>query len=279
MPQSSYCAGQVRRFDRDRYLCALVAPEEARQALFALYAFNLEVARIAEMVSEPLIGHMRLQWWRDAVGGIFAGNPPHHHVALALAGAVDRFRLSRQPFDDLIDGRAFDIAGEAPADLDALLAYAAATSATLTGLALEILEARGEAARNAGRDIAIAWALTGLLRAVPFHAGARRIYLPAALCHDAGLEAKDLFAGRPGDGLTNVVSRLADCARDRLAAARRQRPDVPKQALPALLPAVLADGYLKRLAAAGFDPFQARVQGAGALSLLRLGANALRGTY
>jgi len=273
----SYCARQVRRLDYDRFLCALFAPAEGREALFALYAFNAEVARIREAVSEPLLGQVRLQWWRDAVAGIYAGTPPRHQVARPLAEAVERFSLDRAPFERLLDARAFDIEDGAPADLKALVAYAEDTSATLTALSLDILGARDEAARRAGRHIGIAWALTGLARAVPFHAGARRVYLPATLCRDAGVDFQDLFRLRPGPGLTHVVAEIADTARRHLDVARRGRGS--RRALPALLPAVLAEGYVERLRKAGFNPFARRVQAAGAGRVLALCLRAALGRY
>ena len=57
----------MRRLDPDRYLLAMLAPENTRAALFSIYAFNTEIARIRESVSEALLGHIRLQWWRDAL--------------------------------------------------------------------------------------------------------------------------------------------------------------------------------------------------------------------
>ena len=57
----AYCQNQVRQHDRDRYLTALFAPPARRPGLFALYAFNLEVAKVREAVSEPMLGHIRLQ--------------------------------------------------------------------------------------------------------------------------------------------------------------------------------------------------------------------------
>ncbi|MCH9020134.1 MAG: squalene/phytoene synthase family protein, partial [Proteobacteria bacterium] len=104
----SYCAGQARRYDRDRYLCALFAPAARREALFALLAFNAEVARIRETVSEPMLGLIRLQWWRDAIAGIYAGAPPRHAVVEALSLAVERHGLGRGEFDFLIGGAGND---------------------------------------------------------------------------------------------------------------------------------------------------------------------------
>ena len=279
MARLSYCADQVRRLDRDRFLCALFAPMGMREALFALYAFNAEVARVREAVNEPILGEMRMQWWRDALGQAYDGRPPRHHVVLALAEAVERFRLTRAHFERMIEARASDLDDQPPADRDALVRYAEATSATLTALSLEVLGLREGPAHEAGRHVGIAWALVGLLRAVPFHAGARRVYLPADLSREAGLEVSALFERRPVAGLSRVVGEIAGTARHHLDAARRNRTAVSRRAVPALLPATLAEEYLAELRKAGFDPFDDRVQAAAPGRLVRLALNAVRGRF
>ena len=70
MPSAfDHCAALVRDFDRDRYLAALYAPAHLRPALYALYAFNLEIARVRELAREPMPGEIRLQWWREVCAG------------------------------------------------------------------------------------------------------------------------------------------------------------------------------------------------------------------
>ena len=54
----------------------MAAPLAARQILFPLYAFNVEVARAPWVASEPMIGEMRLQWWRDVLEEIGADEVP-----------------------------------------------------------------------------------------------------------------------------------------------------------------------------------------------------------
>ncbi len=279
MPQLSYCAEQVRRFDNDRFICSLYAPPDEREALAAVYAFNLEVARIREIAREPLLGHMRLQWWRDAVDRIYCGQPPGHQVAAALAGAVGRFGLSRGYFDRILDARALDLDDAGPPTLGALIEYADNTSATLAELSLEILGETGDAPRRAARDVGIAWALTGILRAVPFHAQARRVYLPTDLNREAGLDVARLFEAGPTDGLASVVATVSAKAWDFLRSARGHGSEVPRRALPALLPATLAGVYLRRLSRSGFNPFDRRVQSAGPSRLLRTAFNRIRGAY
>ena len=62
----SYCAALVREHDPDRYLATLFAPAYAREELFVLYAFDHEIGQVRRVVSEPMAGLVRLQWWRDA---------------------------------------------------------------------------------------------------------------------------------------------------------------------------------------------------------------------
>lgn len=264
MPAGTVLSGVarlVRRRDPDRFLATLFAPPERREDLLALYAFNYEVAKTREVVSEPMLGEIRLQWWRDGIDAIYAGGPVRKHEVLEpLAIAIRGRALSRVHFDRLIDGRARDLQAEPPASLAELEAYADDTSARLVWLALEALGERGEAALQAGRAVGIGYALAGLLRALPFHARAKRLYLPSDLCAAAGLRvAQDLFELRVSAALRQVVQRVAAAAAEHLATARALRRHVSRAALPALLPAVLASADLARLARAGYDPFDRRL--------------------
>ena len=278
-PPFSDCAQELRRHDRGRYLAALFAPADRREDLFALYAFNLELAKTAELVSEALLGRIRLQWWRESLDGIYDGQPRRHAVITPLAAAVGRHGLSRVHFVQLIEGRAFDLEPEPPETLDHLTAYAAATSASLVLLALEVLGVRDGAAVEAGRAVGIAWALTGLLRAVPFHARQKRLYLPRDRVEAAGVDLGGLFELRASAELARVVGELAATAAEHLAAARRLRARVPRRALPALLPGRLASAYLGVLAQAGYDPFDPAVQVALPGEIWRLAWARLRGSY
>lgn len=264
---NSYCLDRVRRHDPGRYRCARFCKEAHRWGLMALYAFNLEVGSIAETVREPLLGRVRLQWWRDAVESVFRQGPvAGHPVMQALARAIDRFGLSHGYFVSLLDGRGFDLEQEPPHDLDALAGYAEATSVSLNSLCGQVLGIGGghPALRHAG----MAWALTGLMRAVPFHAGAKRVYLPGDLIREFGLDLGDLFELRSTEALARVVEGVAQRARFHLETLHRT--PAPKEAAPVVLTAVLARDYLAMLERAGFDPFRIGGRGARTSALLRL---------
>lgn len=274
----SASAELVRRYDRDRFLTALFAPADRREDLFALYAFNYEVAKTREVVSEPLLGQIRLQWWREAVAEIYAGGQRRHEVAEPLARAIERHGLPRALFDRLIDARAFDLEGAAPATLEALEDYADATGGALVELALHVLGAAEPAALAAARQVGTAWALTGLARAVPFHARGRRRYLPVSVMEETGASEQDLFELRPTPALAEAVRQVADAARRHLA-ARAARPAVSRRAVPALLPATLAELYLDRLARIGHDVLGRSAEIGAPRRQLRLMHAAWRGRY
>ncbi|RKQ73018.1 phytoene/squalene synthase family protein [Oceanibaculum indicum] len=274
----SYCAQEVRRHDPERFLTCLFAPADRREALFALYAFNQEVAKTRAIVSEPLLGEIRLTWWREAIAEIYEGTPRQHAVVQALAEAVQAYSLPRAPFDRLIEARGQDLQPEPPADLQALLDYADGTAGTLTDLCLSALggvEQQAGIARAAGTAVA----LTGLLRALPFHAREHWVNLPASLMEQHGVGLRELYDLKPGAGLNRVVESVADSARAHLVEARSLRRHVPKRALAALLPLTLAEGHLKRLAKNGHDVFDTSLGEKPPLAAWRLSWMALRGRF
>ncbi|HVJ51316.1 MAG TPA: phytoene/squalene synthase family protein [Aliidongia sp.] len=260
----------VRRYDRDRFLATLFAPASLRPDLWALLAFNLEIARVREVVSQPILGQIRLQWWRDAIGEIYDGKPARRHeVATPLAETIKRHGLSRHRFDALIDARERDLLETPPATLAELEAYVAASAGELFALQIECL-APGEAESPAIGAIGIGWGLAGLVRAVPFHAATSRIFIPTEIAEPVGLDEAAIRSGRFTPALGEALANLAEIARAHLAAGRAVRPRIGRAALPALLPALLADRQLVRLAAVGYDPYVAEVQRPDPLAAWRM---------
>jgi len=272
-------ARDVRAHDHDRFLIALMAPAPARDALLALAAFNLEIAKTREVVSESMLGEIRLQWWRETVEMIYEGRPRRHDVGDALAEAVARHGLTRAHLDAMIDGREWDLTDQAPPTLEELEAYLDRTVLPLVRLQLEAVGVTDGAAHEAAVPLARAYGLTGLLRAVPFHARQRRVYLPTRVVEEVAARMGDLFELRPHEGLARAVERLADRARDHLAEVRSRRRVLSRPALVVFRQATLAGIYLGRLARAGHDTFDARVQNPPPWRQAKLALLALSGRY
>ena len=64
-----HCAALVREADSDRYLATLFAPAEGATRSSRSMPSIVEIARMREVAREPMPGEIRLQWWRDVLGG------------------------------------------------------------------------------------------------------------------------------------------------------------------------------------------------------------------
>lgn len=250
------CLDELRAHDHDRFLTLLFAPPLKRPALVALYAFNLEIARVAETVSEPMMGHIRLQWWRETLEGLPRGETRGHAAAVALHEA-DAFATGA--LAGLADARERDLSEDVFEDMGALEAYAEATSTSVMRLAAQAIDAeKAEAAAEAIRHAGIAYALTGLLRALPLHASQGRLMLPADILLARNVDPHDVLAGKMNEELRGAIMDVASRAREHLSSARAAPYDAVL--LPALLPASLCDRYLNLMTAPGFDPFKTPVE-------------------
>ena len=249
----AYCAELVRTADRDRFLSALFAPAEHRAALHALYAFNVEVARVREVAREPLPGEIRLQWWSEVLRGERAEEARANPVASALLTVIERYRLASAKLTALIDARCFDLYDDPMARLTDLEAYASKTSSALIALAAQLLASENEVTETVANPAGIAYAIAGLVRAFPLHAARRQLYVPLELLERHGVEPQDIFAGKSSKNLRAVFADLQDVVRRHLLAAHQQIAALPDAALPAFLPVALVRPSLDRLARR--DPF------------------------
>jgi phytoene synthase len=271
----SHCVAAVRAHDPDRYLATLFAPADAREALFALYAFDHETARVRRVVSEPGAGLVRLQWWREALDAIAADRPPAHPVVAALHARWERFAPLRPRLEAAIDARERELSAGPPGDLAALEEHLAATSGEMTLGAMDLLGVAQEPARAAARHLGLALGLVRLLQSLPGDLRRARLPLPGALLARHQVDPEHLDAAASA-ALRPVVGDLMARARAHLSQARRQRHAVPRRALAALLPAPLLGAYLDRLARARCDPLApVRTHPAGSAPLRLLGHYAL----
>jgi len=257
MPDAfAHCEELVRAADKDRFLASLFAPERRRGALFALYAFNVEVARVRELVHNPAAGEIRLQWWRDALERPGAGEARANPVAAAFLDTIVRFRLPLQSVMDLIEARSFDLYNDPMPTLAALEGYAAKTSAVLLEFAAQILDGRQGDVAMAAHDGGIAFALAGLLRAFPLHASRGQIYLPLDIAKRHDVKPEDILAGRGSAALDATLAELRGIVRTRYEDYRGVASALPSSVAPAFLPIALVPLYLKRLERARRQPFR-----------------------
>lgn len=253
--QLSAPAALVRQHDPDRFRFALFAPARHREAIFTLYAFNHEVAKTRESVSETMIGAIRLQWWRDSIEGIYAGTPRQHEVIGPLAACIATYGLPREPFDDLINARERDLEDRPMNDMTEVEAYLRATTSPLVALLAGIL-APGDAAKSNGlADIAAGHALVGKLRAAAFDESVRRPFLPRAVLEEHGGESRDFAELKADEGVRKAMKALSARAEALIARGLSQTSKRPHLA-PLLLPACQARTRTRLLAKLEYDPFR-----------------------
>lgn len=246
---AAYCAEQVRIYDYYRYFAATFAPAEIRRGLIALYAFNLEIASVRERVSEALLGQMRLQWWRDTIEEIYAGTTRNHAVVSEIAWCIATFELPQGGLEKMIDGRMFDLEDEAPEDSGALGGYAGATSGQLAVIAARICGQTGFSTE--AHAFGTYWGMTGLLRAMPYQAAQRRVYLPKDILRAAGLSPEEVIERQNPAALMSAVSTVADL----IETKKPEAVGVPRQARSAVAYTAVAAPYLDRLKRAGYDVY------------------------
>jgi 15-cis-phytoene synthase len=246
-----HCATLVREADRDRYLATLFAPAEHRDALMALYAFNVEIARVRDVAREPMPGEIRLQWWREVLSGERGGEAAAHPVAAALLAALLKCGIDPKRLTAFTDAHGFDLYDEPMATLDELDAYGAGTQGTLLDVAAAILGAHNEtAARHAG----IALAIARIFNDFAHHASRRQLYVPVEVLDRHKADREQIYAGQGSDALRSAFAELVRHARRQLQAAQMAQPAAPM--LPALLPAALVGPQLRNVERAGYQPFQ-----------------------
>ena len=221
------CAALVQRADPDRFMAIMAAPVPARPVLFAIYALNVEVARVPWVASEAMIGEIRLQWWRDALGEIAAGTPVRPHVVLTPLARI----LSPEnatDLDGMILARRWDIYKDPFTDTPDLNRFIQQTTGTLIGVAAQSL---GQADTGVVADFAYGVGLANWLRVVADLRARGRDPLPRNMPQDT----------------PDAILDLAQSGLDRMARARANRAGVSRAAAPAMLVGWQATALLQQV--------------------------------
>lgn len=243
-----YAAESLRSLDWNRYFTVLFADKAHRPGLFALYTFNAEIARIRQLVSDPMPGEIRLQWWRDLLGGEGHGDVSANPNAAALKATVEAYKLPVPALEAMIDARVFDLYDDPMPSLNDLEGYAGETTSAVFQLASLILN-NGEDAGTAtvAGHAGVAYALTGLMRALPHHASRRQVFLPSDLLSRHNVDMETVFQGQSTPELSAALAELREHARHHMQRVRENLQDVPENVAAAYLPLALVDPYLVEL--------------------------------
>jgi phytoene synthase len=256
-------AAAARSGEPDRYLAALLSPAPVRAALLALAAFAAEIGRVPFIAaSEPTIGEIRLQWWREVLGPDRAQALTGSPVADALQTAAARYELSRSRLDDMIDARALDISGEVLPDDAALRDHLWKSEGVPFALAARILapDVPAEEVDSAAAACGHAYGLARLLMRLPRSLSHGHMPLPQSRLDSAGVTQDDLLAARASAGVAGLLAGLRGECRAAHVTSRQHVANLPRKIRAAFLPLALVEPYLRALERPGRDPLRGAVE-------------------
>lgn len=206
----SYCEELVKRHDPDRYVVTLLFPDDARRRLMPLFAFNHEIASIAESVSEPMVGLIKLSWWKEAIDQLYEeGKVRQHPVLLALQDALGSTPLSKGWHHPIIAARETDVNKQSLQTLESFYQYCMDSSGILLGVAAAMMGGVDHECHDIISKIGRAWAVCGNLRSIKHAAAHGRCILPADILKKHGATTEDVLAGKNSEGVFAAVHEIA----------------------------------------------------------------------
>ncbi len=246
----------ARAWEQDRYLSALLAPRAVRQGLLALAAFAGEIARIPAFVSDPMMGEIRLQWWREAVESSDPTTRSGHPVADAVVATARRHDLPVGLLIGFIDAQTAALYDEPIADDQGLAQHLAKTEGALFELALMVMGNRGETARAVAFAAGQAYGISRLLVEMPALWAQGRTLIPVSRLAASDLTVANVQAGVAAERLQPILNGLASEARHHLAEARRLGSGLLRAQHVAVLPLAVVEPYLQALERKRRDPLR-----------------------
>ena len=267
----------ARDGEPDRFAAALLAPEPQRQALLAIAAFSAELRRIPVSVKEPMMGEVRLQWWRECIAAqTVSGNP----IADALIAAVDAYSLPRPALLGMVEARAFDLYADPMPDAASLRGYLARTEAAPFELALRVLgrvadDNDAALIADAGR----AYGLARILSDLPHWLRRGRCPLPVAELEAAGVTEAMLADAEPTPAMTALIAGMVSDISATCDAARPRVVTLSRQQRLAFLPLAVVRSYVHALNRPARSPLREPVTVSPLVRMTRIGLARVMGQF
>jgi len=257
MSQSSndmrYCIDKVRGSGSSFFYSFLLLPEDQRRAMMALYSFCRETDDIADEVPDQQVATVKMQFWRDEIGRVFAGLP-RHPVGKELAWALTHYALSEEAFYEIIDGMIMDIARVPMITSSDLDLYCYRVAGTVGLLSIEIFSYANNKARDFATALGDALQLTNILRDLKEDAERGRIYIPQEKRIRFGVADQDFIDGNFRDSMSALLAHYGDKAEGQYQKALSLLPAEDRARLcPSMIMGSIYYAYLQRLRKSQFD--------------------------
>ncbi|KAG8224608.1 hypothetical protein J437_LFUL009175 [Ladona fulva] len=254
---ADYCVDLVRQNDHENFLCTLLVSESIRTTAFAVRAFNTEVARVSDVVSNTNIAQMRLKFWEEAVEKIFSNNPPEHPVAKEIYRALNKHKLSKLYFSRLVTSRRNQILKNGFPNLESMEQYSENSVSSVFYLLLQAAGVQDMNVDHAVSHLGKAQGITNSLRALPHLAKnpeTATFPLPIDLLLKHNVSTEAILRGG-NDGLKEVAYEVASRAKLHVDKAKSLSSKFSRDTFLICLPIVPVMGFLTRLQKANFNVF------------------------
>jgi phytoene synthase len=252
---AEFCADLVRTHDFARYASSLFLPAAQRRAVLALYAFNVEISRVRELVSQPLPGEIRLQWWTDMLAGIGHGGTEGNPVAAELKLAIAHWELPVERLSRMVEEHQFDLYNDPMPTMAALESYANDTFSALFSLAAEITGWRTPEIEHLARHAGLAQGMARVVIAFPMDSSRRQLFLPLQVLQSHGSDLEEAFSGKENPNVRAALGDLLADAQVHLDTAMTLLESVPPEVRPVFLPLALVARDLRRMSCADTNLF------------------------
>jgi phytoene synthase len=247
-----YCRQKAAGSGSSFYYSFLFLPPERRRAITALYAFCREVDDVVDETHDAQLAAVKLAWWRAELANLFAG-APQHPVTKALAPFLERYSLSRDRLDEIVQGMEMDLTQTRYLDWPGLERYCYRVAGAVGLLAAGIFGYLDPRTLDYARDLGTAFQLTNIIRDVGEDARRNRIYLPMAELQQFGVPAADILQARETPAFGRLMAFEAARAREHYERAMRALPAADRKAQrPGLIMAAIYRTLLDEIERDGF---------------------------
>ena len=274
---SSYCMDLVKRRDYEHYLTTLLLPDNIRKMGFALRALNVEISSIRDNVSDVTIGKMRAQFWKDAINDIYTKKPSHNYDSINVPNhpvVIELYKcllqhpnVSIELLNRLVSSREVFLSEQQPfQNMEDVEKYSEHAFSSINNILLECLinprngsELHGHA-RHCANQLGKAEGIVTILRALPYNASRRRIYLPSSLLVSHKISSESIIRGIENEEFQHVIEVVAAVAEEHLQNSRFRKKYLSVEEKLVMLTAVSVDSYLTKLSKAKCNIFDKTLQ-------------------
>ena len=252
MTPDQYCQDKAAKSGSSFYYSFLFLPPDKRRAITALYAFCREVDDVVDETADSQVAAAKLGWWRLEIANLYAGNP-QHPVTKALNDFKEKFSITAERLNEIIDGMEMDLTQTRYLDWPALERYCFRVAGVVGLLAAGIFGYRDERTLGYARNLGIAFQLTNIIRDVGEDARKNRIYLPLEDLKRFGVPAAEILQGNESANFRSLMAFEAERARVHYRDAMHELPALDRRSQrPGLIMAEIYSALLSEIERDGF---------------------------